>query len=380
MTAIERLRDPRVADACTAVALAVALELQLALGDDPGASLVNVLGGLALTLPLAFRRRAPLGVALAFAAAAVLQALLDGRLYAGEPPLLAALAAGVLAFFSLGAHAAERPALLGLGAGVAGLWATVLLSDHVDVQSFFFSAGLVALSPWLAGRTARARALRTAALERERDQRARTAASEERERIARELHDVVAHGVVLMVLQAQGARRILDADPERARAALGAIEETGQTALAELRRSLGMMRGGAAGAERAPQPTLADLDALVAEMRAAGMRVDVRVEGDARPLADGIDRSAYRIVQEALTNTIRHAGPVPTRVTVGYAADDLVLEIADDGPRGPRAGGHEPGQGLAGMRERVRLFGGELDARPRDGRGFVVRARIPLGT
>ena len=351
MTAIERFRDPRVADACTAVALAVALELQLALGDDPGASLVNVLGGLALTLPLAFRRRAPLAVALAFAAAAVLQALLDGRLYAGEPPLLAALAAGVLAFFSLGAHAAERPALLGLGAGVAGLWATVLLSDHVDVQSFFFSAGLVALSPWLAGRTARARALRTAALERERDQRARTAASEERERIARELHDVVAHGVVLMVLQAQGARRILDADPERARAALGAIEETGQTALAELRRSLGMMRGGAAGAERAPQPTLADLDALVAEMRAAGMRVDVRVEGDARPLADGIDRSR-----------------VPDRPGGAHQHDPARRARADPRHRRVR-------RGRPGARDRRRRPAGSARRRARAGSGPRGHAR-----
>jgi signal transduction histidine kinase len=189
---------------------------------------------------------------------------------------------------------------------------------------------------------------------------------------------VVAHGVVLMVLQAQGAQRILGRDPERARAALAAIEETGHTALEEIRRSLGLLRDERAGPELAPQPTLGDLGALVAEMRRAGLVVELAVEGDARPLASGIDRSAYRIVQEALTNTIKHAGLVPTRVTVRYEADDLRLEIADEGVAA--AGGGDGGQGLAGMRERVRLYGGELHARRESGRGFVVRARIPLGT
>jgi signal transduction histidine kinase len=261
---------------------------------------------------------------------------------------------------------------------VAGLWTTVVVSDHNDLPSYVFSAGIVALSPWLAGRATRARDLRAAALERERDERERAAASEERQRIARELHDVVAHGVVLMVLQAQGARRIFDQDPERARAALGAIEETGQNALGELRRSLGLLRDRGAGTELRPQPGLADLDALVDEMRDAGLRVELRIEGAPRTLDDAVDRSAYRIVQEALTNTIKHAGLVATRVTISYAPDDLRVEIADDGP-GPQARGDGAGHGLAGMRERVRLYGGELDAHAGEGHGFVVRARIPLG-
>jgi signal transduction histidine kinase len=178
-----------------------------------------------------------------------------------------------------------------------------------------------------------------------------------------------------MVLQAQGARRILDQDPERAREALEAIEETGKNAAAEIRRSLGVLRDDGERAALAPQPTLDDLGTLVDEMRSAGLQVDLRVTGSERSLDDAIGRSAYRIVQEALTNTIKHAGLVPTRVRVDYRPDDLVLEIADDGPG--HAGSSEAGVGLAGMRERVRLLSGEFEAHTSNGRGFVVRARIP---
>ena len=373
---LARLHTDR-ADALLALAVAVVLELQVVLSGEPGASPASVVGALAITVPLAWRRRAPLAPVLAYAVISPLQGLLGGELFAGEPPLIGALAAGVLAFYSLGAHARDRDATAGLVAGVAGMWTGVLTSEQVDLQSFLFSAGLVGLAPWLAGRANRARRLRAEALDRERDQRARAVASEERQRIARELHDVVAHGVVLMVLQAQGARRILDHDTDRAREALEAIEETGQTALAEIRRSLGILRDEHARAELAPQRSLDDLGVLVDEMREAGLMVDLRVEGERRELRDGIDRSAYRIVQEALTNTIKHAGLVPTRVTVRYEPDELVLEVADEGG-GATAEDGGAGQGLAGMRERARLHGGELDARPVAGRGFVVRARIPL--
>ncbi|MDP1849242.1 MAG: sensor histidine kinase [Solirubrobacteraceae bacterium] len=371
-----RTLDPRIVDGLLALVLTVALQLRLALGEEPGATPVAVLAGLALTLPLAWRRRAPLAVVLAYAAAAALGDALGAGIFDGEPPLPPALISGVIAFYALGAHAADRRALAGLVLGIAGLWTTVIASDHADLASFGFSAGLVALSPWLAGRASRARRLRAEALERERDGRARTALSEERQRIARELHDTVAHGLVVMVVQAQGARRILDRDPERAREALRAIEQTGQTALGEMRRSLGILREETAQADRAPQPTLHDLEGLLEEMRRAGLLVDLRIEGERRALAEGVDRSAYRIVQEALTNTIKHAGLVPTRVTVSYGADELRLEIADDGPG--LADGSSGGHGLVGMRERVRLYGGELDAHSENSHGFVVRARIPL--
>jgi signal transduction histidine kinase len=373
--------EPRVVDALVALALATTLELQLALADDPGASPVAVIAGLALTVPLAWRRRAPLAMVLVFAAVAAVQGALGGGVFAGEPPLFASLVAGAVVFYSLGAYADDHKARLGAAIGVLGLWATVLVSDHRSLQSFVFSAGLVGLSPWLAGRASRARDFRAAAVAREQHQRARVAASEERRRIARELHDVVAHGVVTMVVQAQGARRIFDHDPERAREALLAIEDTGHTALTDMRRSLGLLRDDDTRAELRPQPRLGDLAELVDEMRQAGLIVELEVEGAERELADGIDRSAYRIVQEALTNTIKHAGLVPTRVTVSYGADDLTLEIADEGPGPSRdAGGVEPGHGLVGMRERIGLYGGELEAQHMNGHGFVVRARIPFAT
>jgi signal transduction histidine kinase len=365
-------------DALIALVIAVVLELEIVLGGEPGAGVASLAAGLAISVPLAWRRLVPLEVVLVYAVVGPLQGLVGGELFSGDPPLAGALAAGVVAFYSLAAYAPDRRATAGLLAGVAGMWAGVFASDAVDVQSFVFSAGLIGLAPWLAGRATRARRLRSEALERERDQRARAAASEERQRIARELHDVVAHGVVLMVLQAQGARRILDHDRERAREALEAIEETGQTALAEIRRSLGVLRDDSAPAELAPQRSLDDLGALVDEMREVGLQVDLRVRGPRRELRDGVDRSAYRIVQEALTNTIKHAGLVPTHVTVSYEPDSLVLEVADEGGGAAGDGDGGAGQGLAGMRERVRLHGGELDAHPVAGRGFVVRARIPV--
>jgi signal transduction histidine kinase len=362
------LDRPQTWDALLAAVLAIALEVQVLLGTHVDADAVSVLGGLAVTVPIAWRRRAPLAVPLIFVGAAVVQAALGGGVFESAPPPFAALIAGGVAFYSLGAYTDEREARIGLALGIAGLWTTVLVAHHADLGGFLFSGGLVAVSPWLAGRVARSRTLRAAALE-------RAAASEERQRIARELHDVVAHGVVLMVLQAQGARRILDQDPERAREALEAIEETGKNAAAEIRRSLGVLRDDGERAALAPQPTLDDLGTLVDEMRSAGLQVDLRVTGSERSLDDAIGRSAYRIVQEALTNTIKHAGLVPTRVRVDYRPDDLVLEVADDGPG--HAGESEAGVGLAGMRERVRLLSGEFEAHTSNGRGFVVRARIP---
>jgi signal transduction histidine kinase len=361
----------RAQDAALAAALTVAVELQVFLSSHTDGDLVAVLGALGLTIPIAWRRTAPLAMVTVFAAASALQGALGGGVYEHAPPLHTAIVAGIVVCYSLGAHAGDRDARLGLAIGVIGLWITVVVAGHVQLDSFLWSGGLVALTPWLAGRVVRARTLRAAALE-------QAAASEERQRIARELHDVVAHGVVLMVLQAQGARRILDQDPERAREALEAIEETGQTALAEIRRSLGILREDGERAELAPQPTLGDLDALIAEMRQAGLQVELEVRGEERTLADGVDRSAYRIIQEALTNTIKHAGLVPTHVTVTYGRDDLTLEVADLGSG--RATPNPSGHGLAGMRERVRLYGGELDAGSRNGHGFVVRARFPLAT
>jgi signal transduction histidine kinase len=384
---IDRLRalDPRVVDGLIAVALAVLIELQFILGDQPGpeADAVNLIGGLALTLPLAWRRRAPLAMICVFLAAGVINEVLDGGLFSfpagghGEVPPFATLVTGVVAFYSLGAHAGELDARIGLVLGLVALWAIVVVSGQVDFGSFFFSTAL-ALIPWLVGRNLRARAMRLAATEREQKQRTRLALSHERARIAREFHDVVAHSVGVMVVQAEGARRVLDRDPERAREALDSIEHTGRTALDEMRRSLGVLRRDDPEPELEPQPGLHDLDRLLDQAREGGLEVDVEMEGEPRELPQGVDLSAYRIVQEALTNAIKHAGPVRTRVTVRYGEDELELEVSDDGP-GPSANGEAgSGHGLVGMRERIASHGGELRTGPGPEGGFVVRASLPL--
>jgi signal transduction histidine kinase len=374
-----RAVDRRLVDGLAALALAAALQLQLLLGEHPGSLPVNVVGGLLLTAPLVWRRSSPLAVALVFAASAVTQQILGGGLFAGSPPLFASLVAGAAAFYSLGAHAEDRPAAVGAAIGVAGVWTSIFLSGDVDAQSLVFSAGVVVAAPWFAGRVTRARNLRVAALEREQGQRARLAVSDERRRIARELHDVVAHSVSVMVTLADGAGRILDRDPDRARDALGSIGETGRAALSELQRSLGVLRRNDGDAALVPQPGIDDLGAPIEHAREAGLTVAVAVEGEPRPLPQGVDLAGYRIVQEALTNTIKHAGAVNTRVTIRYGEGDLELEIVDDGPCPSADGvGEGRGHGLVGMRERVTLSGGEFRAEPgRDG-GFRVHARIPL--
>jgi signal transduction histidine kinase len=341
---------------------------------------VDVIGGLLLTLPLAARRRAPVVVSVLFGATGILTSALGGGLFEGDPPPLGALLAGAIAFYSVGAYSEDRPALAGVSIGVVSVWSGVLVSGEIDVQSFVFSAGLVVIAPWLAGRTSRSRALRVAALEREQRQRERGAVTEERTRIARELHDVVAHNVGLMVVQAQGAQRVLDRDPERAREALETIERTGRTALGEMRRSLGALRKPDSEVPLEPQPGVENLGTLIEQARRSGLEVELVTEGDPAPLPTGVDLSAYRIVQEALTNTLKHAGPVHARVEVRYGDDELELEVSDDGAPGqsPKRGGTDGGHGIMGMRERVALHGGQLHADHRPEGGFSVRVSLPL--
>jgi signal transduction histidine kinase len=236
---------------------------------------------------------------------------------------------------------------------------------------------------WLAGRAMCYRRTRehvlellTVDLEREREEKARAAVAEERVRIARELHDIVAHAISVIVLQARGGRRSLATDPGETREALDMIEATGSEALAEMRRLLGMLRRDDEEIVLAPQPSLRYVDALAAQVREAGLPVDFSVEGEPTELPPGVDLSAYRIVQEALTNALKHAGPATARVVVRYRENDLELEIADTG-LGAGAS-DEDGHGLAGMRERVSLYGGKIETGPRDGGGFAVRARLPL--
>ncbi len=205
---------------------------------------------------------------------------------------------------------------------------------------------------------------------------AEQAAAEERARIARELHDVVAHSVSVMVVQASGVRRLLKEEQHRERDALLSVEQIGRQALTEMRRMLGVMR--TADGELpslAPQPGLQHLERLVAHVEEAGLPVTLRIEGRRPELAPGIDLSAYRIVQEGLTNALKHSRGGHAEVIVRYHEDSVQLEIIDDGLG---ANGDGPGHGLVGMRERVALYGGKLDAGPRDGGGFVLRAELPV--
>jgi len=256
---------------------------------------------------------------------------------------------------------------------------TSSFSDFVWIDSFVLAA-------WLAGFAVRHQAQQTerlrelaAQLRAQSDTAAEEAVEEERSRIARELHDVVAHHVSVMTVQAGAVRRLLKPEQEREREALVSVEETGRTALTEMRRLLGVLKDDTtpARAPLAPQPGVATLDLLLEQVREAGLPVQLTTQGEPVELPPGVDLSAYRIVQEALTNALKYAGPARAWVVVRYSADDLELEIANDGRSEPGENG--TGHGLVGMRERVAVYGGELESGPRRGGGFEVRARLPIG-
>jgi signal transduction histidine kinase len=271
-----------------------------------------------------------------------------------------------------------------LGAGVIA--AAVLAFPYAGTNwrhDLLFRPIVLAIA-WIAGDSMGVRRRYIAALEeraerleRERAAEAARARAEEQARIARELHDVLAHNVSVMVVQAAAANDVFESRPDRARAALESIEATGRAALAELRRLLGVVRGDGAG--YAPQPSLDRLDELVDQVRSAGLRVAVTVEGEPRPLPAGVDLSAYRVVQEALTNTLKHAHATQAEVTLRFGADGLDIDVRDDGAGNGNAGGGTGGNGLIGMRERVAVFGGSLTAGPAAGGGFAVSARFPFG-
>jgi signal transduction histidine kinase len=207
---------------------------------------------------------------------------------------------------------------------------------------------------------------------------AERAVAEERQRIARELHDVVAHSVSVMTVQAGAVRRLLHPDQERERLALETIEATGREALTEMRRLVGLLRDQSATPDFAPQPSMRSLDVLLGTVRESGLPVDLVVEGTAVELPPGVDLAAYRVVQEALTNALKYAGPARACVTVRWKRGELELEVTNDGtsePGGDGGGGH----GLVGLRERVSLVGGSIESGPREDGGFVVKAHLPLG-
>ena len=337
----------------------------------------------AIVVPVVFRRKHPVS---AFAVATVIGAA--QVLTAG--PSGADLAIVVL-LYTLAAYRPRSISVTGLViclfGSVVGVtrWTPTRLSlFHTIVIGSILFAGPVLIA-WVVGDSMRYRrgyyaALedRAARLERERDAQAQIAAAAERARIARELHDVVAHNVSVMVVQADGASYALDSDPEKARQALAAIAGTGRQALAEMRRLLGVLRSDDGETGLAPQPGIGQLAELLQQTRAAGLAVAFTVEGVPGPLPGGVALAAYRIVQESLTNTRKHGGPsASARVTLRYCEDVLVLSIADDG-RGAAAAADGAGHGMTGMRERVALYGGTLRAGPRPGGGYQVTARLPM--
>jgi signal transduction histidine kinase len=376
-----RLPRPGRLDVALAIALGTGVELELALSSVRDTPLAPALAlGAVFAVAVAWRRVAPLAALAATGAAAL------GLGLAGTAPQDLASTSLVVAFvaFAIGAQLERRRALLGL-AGVIGLILAVTpLGEDQTVSDVVFPLVLFS-GCWALGRIVRSRArltaeltARTQQLERERAERERDAAARERVRIARELHDVVAHSVSVMVVQAGAARSVLDRDPEASVAALGAVEATGREALSEMRRLLGILRADGEDADHSPQPSLDRLGALIARSRDAGLDVDVSVEGQTGPLAPGVDLTAFRLVQEGLTNALKHGGRGPARVVLRWSPEVLEVEIANrvDGDAQPARGLVGGGQGLVGMRERVALCGGELRAGP-IGRGFVVRARLP---
>ncbi len=386
---VGRLRIPAPAlDWGFALALCAVFLVASVLGDArKGPLWLAIASALAMTLPLAARRRHALVVELVVAAVVIPQAAWLVGPYVAISPLLPLL----IAAYAAGAYERGRASAAG---AVVALATPVAIAAAIgsDVWGdYVFPAIIIGLG-WLGGWLVRSRTELAARLhedavraEDERERLAELAVADERRRIARELHDIVAHSMSVMVVQAGGARRILDRDPARAGAAAAQIEATGREALAEMRRLLGVLR---VDVERAPQPGMEQLGALVERARDAGLPVELRVEGDARPLPAGVDLAGYRIVQEALTNTLKHAGAAPTTVHVRYGDDAVELEVADRGraaaapaPVGPEPSGPGDaalvGHGLIGMRERVRVTGGELHAGPSAG-GFVVTARLPI--
>jgi signal transduction histidine kinase len=367
---IQRRGDELLAAALTAVAL-----LEVVLGEASewerlaAAAMALILGAAA-----AQRSRAPLlllGLILAISIVALATPA------AARPTTSGVFVFLLLAVYSAAAHTSGSHTLIG-GAMTIGLYFTDLVMDSpaITAEGVVFYA-LIFGAPWVAGRAIRQRRLNDDELEREKA-RAATAIVEERARIARELHDVVAHSISVMVLQARGGRRVLESDPADARDAFATIERIGQQALNEMRRLLGMLRSSDEALTLDPQPSLRQLDRLVEQVQAAGLPVQVAVEGEPRELPPGVDLSAYRIVQEALTNALRHAGPARARVLLRYRADDLELEIVDDGAG--TGDGVGSGYGLIGMRERVSVYGGELQAGRQPGGGYSLRVRLPLGS
>jgi signal transduction histidine kinase len=376
---LPRRIEPRIVDRLLCAVFAAFAVVDIATGTAVGPPVATALGLAVLVFLPLVRRRTP------SAAVAAWSAVVIGLVAAGGKPYdMTTAFVGLFVYpYAAGAYGAGPRVLVAIPAVWGALTVMALDADEFVAGDIFFPStfGMLFL---LAGRAVRSRSRLTAELHEAairaheaREVEAERAVADERRRIAREMHDVVAHSVSMMVVQAGGARRILERDPARAVAAAELLERTGREALTEMRAMLGVLHADEQ-AEYAPQPTLAELDALVERTRSAGVPVEVSVAGERRALPAGLDLAAYRVVQEALTNVVKHSGGAPTEVSLHYRADAVEVRIADrgNGSLNTRlgAGGH----GLLGMRERVRVYGGELHAGRRRGGGFEVRVLLPL--
>jgi signal transduction histidine kinase len=368
------LVPPRT-DLLLALVLTAVTQAELWTNDgvkDPFA--VQVAAFALITVAVAWRRAAPLAAAVALSTGFAVQVIA-----AGDAPVVGGLVGALIVTYAAGAYGTDRQAALAgaalvLGLVAAAFWDADKRGAGDAIGTLLIFGVVLALGRAMRLRRGEARQLGAEVAEQRR--RSAEVLAQERSRIARELHDVIAHNVSLMVLQAGAARQVLDDDPERVREPLLTIEATGRQAIAEMRRLLGILRSDEDPAGHEPQPGLDRLDELVEQTGRAGLAVELHRSGAVRPLPAGVDLAAFRIVQEALTNALKHAGPASTRVDVRYGPRDVELEIADDG-RGPVAR-NGSGHGLIGMRERTALYGGDFEARERAGGGFVVRARLPV--
>jgi signal transduction histidine kinase len=332
-----------------------------------------------MVLPVFARRRFPFGAPAAYWLLALAISFVDGRLI---PFMTSIFVIGMATAFLLGNLRDGLLAQVGLGV-VVGSAVTIVYNQPGHSTSELLFIPLLFAICWLAGFALRERAeqaeaaeVRATQAERERAAAARLAVAEERARIARELHDVVAHAVSVMVLQVGAVRHNLSEQLAEDAEALRGVEETGRTALGEMRRLLGAMRRDGDGVELTPQPGLDGVDSLATEIGRAGLPVRLHVEGERASLPPALDLSAYRIVQEGLTNALKYARASRADVTVRYGADDVQIEVRDDGDGA--ASGDGSGFGLVGIRERVKIFGGEMTAGPAPEGGFVLSARLPV--
>lgn len=382
------VQDALIAGALTATSLvgvmthlSVDLPEGAADGTGEGLGVLGIVLVLAQTAPLAWRRRAPVAVLTIITSALFFFSILGYfRSFAAFGFLIA--------LYTVAAHRDRRISIpAGVAAGAAVLLILILGPEPVEPDALIATC-LIVGSAWFIGDAYRIRRGefveledRATQLEREREELARQAVAAERRVIARELHDVVAHNVSVIVAQAGAAQRISASNPDEALATLSGIERIGREALVEMRRLMGFLRTEKKRTDtRSPQPGLGNLDTLVGQVRQAGLPVSLRIEGEPQQLPAGLDLSAFRIVQEATTNVLKHAGPATVDVTVRYRPTRLELEIVDDGVGVNDRYTHplRPRYGHLGMRERVALFGGELTVGPSPGGGYRVAASLPL--